>query len=153
LDRPAEKRRQWQGPGRRSAYSGTPPGPNRLYNQTDFVKELKRVLTDANFITYIHSLLLESRLLPQLMTYFKLVSFWVMKNNQGDIKRAWRICKSVFPIFERHSGFEKDFKKVITVKDKKELEKMASQWALAYVTKHLPDDYYSLFFVGAFYFF
>ena len=152
LESPIGSKKEWKSRGKATAEKENLSGPNLLYNQTKFELKLKILLRDTKFISKVHLLLLHSLLLYQFLVYVKLVAYWVMRDNQQDRQRAWNICKSVFPLTERYSNFEKDFEKITTVHDKNELEPIASKWAVAYLGKHLPEEYYSLFFFAAFYF-
>jgi hypothetical protein len=152
LERPVKDAKKWKSRGKAATKNQNLPGPNMSYKQTEFEVKLKALLGDAKLITKVHLLLLDSHLLYQLLVYIKLVAYWVMRNNQQDRGRAWSICKSVFPLNKRESSFERDFEKVTAIQDKNELETLASNWAVSYLGKHLPEDYYSLFYSAAFYF-
>jgi hypothetical protein len=133
------------------------PGPKKLHKTTDLDNDIKKVLNNEKAINRIYMLLLYSTLIFRLVKHGKLISLYAMKINKFNSEKAFRVCKSVFPVESRQETFDEDFKLVSSVYNSKNfkdvLEKRARESAFSYVKSHAPTDYYNVYYSGAYYFF
>ncbi|TLX83215.1 MAG: hypothetical protein E6L04_08970 [Thaumarchaeota archaeon] len=133
------------------------PGPRNSHKITELDNDIKKVLANKKAINHIYMLLLYSGLIFRFIRHGKSITLYAMKINKFNKDKAFRVCKSVFPIESRQRTFEEDFKLVSSISTsehlKKQLEARAHQWASLYVKNHEARDYYYVFYNGAFYFF
>jgi len=139
--------KKWGRPSKDNPYVSDIPGPKVFFELADFYKNIRKALSNPHVVRIIYSVLYHSRMINRLVQRIEMICYYVIKlNNRKEI--AWEILKSFYPIDIEEKKFYEDYDIIRSIKNQKELKKLAKSRATAYVNKRNADDYILIFESG-----